>query len=54
MIGAGNTVIDDINYVCTFYIICNDQQKKVHIFTKMMSRICAKNCVKNKTSEYVQ
>ena len=47
-------VFVDIQYVRTLHILCNNQQRMEHIFTKMMSRICAKNGAKNKTSKYVQ
>ena len=47
-------VFVDIKYVPTLHILCNNQTRMEHIFTQMMSRICAKNGAKNKTSEYVQ
>ena len=47
-------VFVDIKYVRTLHILCNTQQRMEHIFTHLMSRICAKNGAKNTTSEYDQ
>ena len=47
-------VFVNIKYVRTLHILCNNQPRMEHIFTQMMSRICAQNGAKNKTSEYVQ
>ena len=47
-------VFVDKKYVPTLHILCNNQQRMEHIFTKMMSRMCAKNGAKDKTSDYVQ